>query len=103
MKLKNVLAIVAISAVTAFLSVWAFSRYQQHKYAGIQEPGKLPVNYAGFFSGNNTASDNSFDFTQACATATPAVVHIKTRTKAKQVSNNLPKRNERLASYKIKP
>lgn len=99
MKLKNVLAIVAISAATAFLSVWAFSRYQQYKYAGIQEPGKLPVNYAGFFSGNNTASDNSFDFTQACATATPAVVHIKTRTKAKQASNNLPKRNDPLSDF----
>lgn len=99
MKLKNVLAIVAISAATALLSVWGFGRYQEYRYAGMQEPGKLPVNYAGFFNNNTGAADNSFNFTQACAAATPAVVHIKTRTKAKQVSNNLPKRSDPLSDF----
>lgn len=99
MKLKNVVAIVAISAATALLSVWGFGRYQQYRYAGTQEPGKLPVNYAGFFNNNSGVSDNSFDFTQACATATPAVVHIKTKTKAKQVSNDLPKRSDPFSDF----
>jgi S1-C subfamily serine protease len=57
--------------------------------AGVQNPGKLPVNYAGFFDNDRPA--NSIDFTAASTSATPAVVHIKTKTKARQVTNNLPR------------
>ncbi len=92
MKLKTILAVVGISATTAILSVWGFGEFVKSKYAGTQEPGKLPVNYAGFFDRKGNA-ESTLDFTQACKAATPAVVHIKTRTKAKQVSNNLPKRS----------
>lgn len=91
MKLKNMVAVVGISATTALVSVWGYGKYMQTQYAGVQEPGKLPVNYAGFFGTNAPAT--TVDFTQAALAATPAVVHIKTRTKAKQVSNNLPKRS----------
>ncbi|NCI46899.1 S1C family serine protease [Sediminibacterium soli] len=92
MNLKNIIAVVGISAATAVLSVWGFSKYQQGRYAGIQDGSKLPVNYAGFF-GNNGAPATAVDFTPAATTATPAVVHIKTRTKARQVSNNSSRRN----------
>lgn len=87
MNLKNIFAVVAISATTAVLSVWGYGKFQERQYAGIQESGKLPVNYAGFFGNNNTPGV-VVDFTPAATTATPAVVHIKTRTKARQVSNN---------------
>ena len=36
MKLKNILAIVAISATTAILSVWGYGEVMKFKYAGIQ-------------------------------------------------------------------
>lgn len=81
---KNVLAIVAISGATSIASIWGFGKWMEQQYAGIQESGKLPVNYAGFF--NKGAETASVDFTPAATTATPAVVHIKTRTKAKQVT-----------------
>jgi Do/DeqQ family serine protease len=87
MNLRNIFAVVAISATTAVLSVWGYDKYEQHQFAGIQETGKLPVNYAGFF-GNTGAPATAVDFTPAATSATPAVVHIKTRTKARQVSNN---------------
>jgi serine protease Do len=87
MTFKNILAVVAISATTAIASVWGYGEYKQQQYAGMQESGKLPVNYAGFF-GNNNAPTPVVDFTPAATTATPAVVHIKTKTKARQVSNN---------------
>lgn len=90
MNLKNVLAVVAISASTALLSLVGYSKWMQNKYAGTQEQGKLPVNYAGFF-GNNNAPGGAADFTAAATSATPAVVHIKTKTKARQVSNNQPR------------
>jgi len=91
MKFKNILAVIFISAITALLSVWGYGKWMQYDYAGIQEPGKLPVNYAGYFG--KDGSVGPVDFTQAAMAATPAVVHIKTRTKAKQTSNNLPKRS----------
>jgi len=97
MKLKTILAVVGISASTAILSVWGYSSIIQAKYAGIQEPGKLPVNYAGFFG--KTGAGEPVDFSQAASSATPAVVHIKTRTKAKQVSNNLPKKNNPFGDF----
>lgn len=87
MNLKNILAVVAISAATAVLSVWGYSKLQERQYGGIQESGKLPVNYAGFF-GNKDTPSGLIDFTPAATSATPAVVHIKTKTKARQVSNN---------------
>jgi len=92
MKLKNILLVVAISAATAILSVWGYSTWMNnHSSRGIQQDGKLPVNYAGFFDKGNVPG-GPVDFTAASMAATPAVVHIKTRTKEKQVSNNLPKR-----------
>lgn len=86
MNLKNILAVVAISATTAVLSVWGFSKYNDYQRIGMQEEGKLPVNYAGFFDKNNNIG-SAVDFTPAATSATPAVVHIKTKTKARQVSN----------------
>ena len=90
MKLKSVFLVVLISAATAVLSVWGYGKYVQNEYSDIQTSnGKLPVNYAGFFGTN--APGSTVDFTGAASSATPAVVHIKTRTKARQVTNNLPK------------
>ena len=92
MKLKNILLVVAISATTAILSVWGYGKWvNDHSSATLQQDGKLPVNYAGFFDKNNTPV-GPVDFSAASTAATPAVVHIKTRTKERQVSNNLPKR-----------
>jgi Do/DeqQ family serine protease len=89
MKLKNILLVVVISAATAILSVWGYAKYMERNgsYGMQQESGKLPVNYAGFFDKNNVPV-GPVDFTAASTAATPAVVHIKTRTKEKQVSNN---------------
>ncbi len=90
MKLKNVFLVVLISAATAVLSVWGYGKYIQNDYSDIQTSnGKLPVNYARFFGDKTPGS--TVDFTAAASSATPAVVHIKTKTKARQVTNNLPK------------
>lgn len=89
MKLKNIFLVVLISCTTALASVWGYNRLQNNQTAGIQEPGKLPVNYAGFFDG--TKAGGPVDFTAASTSATPTVVHIKTKTKARQATNNLPR------------
>ena len=84
MNLKNILTIVGVSATTALVSVFGYTKLMQSQYAGIQDNGRIPANYAGFF-GNNAPSNN-VDFTAAATSATPAVVHIKTKTKARQVT-----------------
>jgi len=93
MKMKQLFTTVAISAVTALTVIWGYAKFvkKNNTYAG-QEAGIVPTNYkyAGLFDGNNPPG-GAIDFTIPAATATPAVVHIKTKTNAKQVNNNLPK------------
>lgn len=92
MKLKQVLSTVAISAVTAFAVLWGYGKFMQpHNYAG-QPNSALPSNYkyAGYNENTGLPTAN-IDFTQPAQAALPTVVHIKTKTNAKQVSNNLPR------------
>ena len=89
MKIKNLLLVILISCTTALLSVWSYNKWEKQQFAGQQDAGKLPVNYAGFFDNNSPVG--AVDFTAASTSATPAVVHIKTKTKARQASNNLPR------------
>lgn len=87
MNWKNGLAIMAISATTALASVWCYGKFVEYQHAGTQLSGKIPVNYAGFF-GNNGGGPGPVDFSGAATSATPAVVHIKTRIKAKEIAGN---------------
>lgn len=93
MKLKQVFGSVAISAVTAFAVIAGYSHFSEKdtRIAG-QDAAVLPANYkyVGLNDGNN-APPTPVDFTVPAQAATPAVVHIKTKTNAKQVTNNLPR------------
>ena len=95
MKFKQIFFTVAISAVTALAVMWGYGAYVKNSntYAG-QQAGVMPANYkyAGLFDGNTAPPGGAIDFTAPAEAATPAVVHIKTKTNAKQVSNSLPKR-----------
>lgn len=93
MKLKQVFFTVVISAVTAFAVMWGYGKYmkENNTYAG-QQPGVIPSNYTYTGFGDGKTAPNAIDFTIPAESATPAVVHIKTKTNAKQVNNNLPKR-----------
>jgi serine protease Do len=84
MNFKTVATMVAISATTAIVSVWGVSKFTAYQQAGIQDPSKLPFNYVGF--NNNNTPGVAVDFTPAATTAVPAVVHIKTKTKERQLS-----------------
>lgn len=97
MKLKQILLTVALSAITAFAVIWGYGTYfkNNNTYAG-QQAGVMPSNYkyAGLFDGNTVPPGNTIDFTAPAEAATPAVVHIKTKTNAKQVNNSLPRRQQ---------
>jgi serine protease Do len=92
MKLKQILLIVGISALSAVTSVWIYGKAVRSKNTPFTQTtdGKTPVNYAGFFDGA-TGAGEPIDFTKASAAAVPAVVHIKTRIPAKKISNQLPR------------
>jgi serine protease Do len=81
---KNVLAIIGISACTTLVSVWGFTKWNPIS-SSFENGGKLPANYASFVNGAAPAS--TVDFTPAANAASPAVVHIKTKTNAKKVEN----------------
>jgi len=91
MKWKQLILVVAVSAVSAVSSVWIYGKLS-HQPAGLVQvsDGKLPANYAGFFE-NGSPSGEPVDFTKAAASAVPAVVHIKTKIPAKKISNQLPR------------
>jgi Do/DeqQ family serine protease len=91
MKLKQLLLVVAVSAVSAIGSVWIYSKASRNNASGsIQTAnGNVPVNYAGFFD-NASGAGEPIDFTKAANAAVPAVVHIKTKIAAKKTSNKLP-------------
>jgi Do/DeqQ family serine protease len=91
MKLKQIVAIVLISAVTSVASMWGYDRLIKNNTYVYQpqsrdDSGKVPANYARFEGLNNAPAD----FTLAAEAVIPATVHIKTKAN-RQVSNNLPR------------
>src|SRR5215213_2407585 len=89
MKLKQILLVMGISAVTAVGSVWTYNKFnKQDIVLGTTEKG-VPANYAGFFDGKGVPAEG-VDLTKAANSAVPAVVHIKTKIPAKKLTNNVP-------------
>ena len=89
---KNVLAIMGISALTTIGSMWSYGKLSKTNSA-FENDGRLPSNYANFFNGN--APGTTVDFTPAASTASPAVVHIKTKTNAKKIESNQNQKKQR--------
>ena len=93
MKFKQILFTVLISAVTTLAIAWGYGKYfkTDNSYGG-QVAGAIPSNYkyVGFGNGTNPPPGPA-DFTQPALAATPAVVHIKTKTNARVANNGLPK------------
>jgi Do/DeqQ family serine protease len=93
MKLKQVILTAFISALTTVGLVWGYGKFFKpaESYAG-QQTGVLPSNYKYTgFNENGSGPGGAPDFVQSAEAATPTVVHIKTKTNAKQVSNGLPR------------
>lgn len=92
MRTKNILSTIVISALTALGVIFGYAKFQGNNNPNFQSQFNAPANYkyAGFFKPDGSPSAGPVDFTQAAAAATPAVVHIKTKTNPRQTSNNLP-------------
>ncbi|MEI6190415.1 MAG: trypsin-like peptidase domain-containing protein [Chitinophagia bacterium] len=93
---KNVLTIVGISFLTTVISIWGYSKWLK-PISSFDSNNQLPSNYANFFNGNAPAT--TVDFTPAASSASPAVVHIKTKTNAKRVDANQPKQKNPFSDF----
>lgn len=92
MNLRNVLLTVALSAVTALAVVWGYERFNEPRIAlSGQQTGALPANYKFASLTDGTLPPPGADFTGSAEASLPGVVHIKTKTNARQVTNNLPR------------
>lgn len=95
MKLKQIVAVVLVSAGTTVGTMWGYNRiagnngYYVYDHKG-NDTGKVPANYARFNGLPETSA--VIDFTTAAEAASPATVHIKTKA-TRTVSNNLPRRS----------
>ena len=87
MKIKQVLAVVLLSAGTTLGTIFAFNHFYSSPRTFQSELGKVPANYAGLFDSNKTFGEAPADFTQASQSAVPAVVHITTVIKASSTNN----------------
>jgi serine protease Do len=91
MKGKHILFTIAISALTAFGSLFAYHHFFDNNSTALGSAEKgMPANYAGF-TGGGTGGSEPIDLTKAANAAVPAVVHIKTKIGAKKVSGQLPR------------
>ncbi|RTL60161.1 MAG: PDZ domain-containing protein [Sphingobacteriales bacterium] len=86
MKTRQILFTVIISVITTVASMYFYNKWNASKYSVVNSQGKLPVNYTGYDGGGTTGQPA--DFQSAAQKSVPAVVHIKTKTNPKQVSNN---------------
>ncbi len=87
MTFKKSVAVVLVSAATSVASILGYSTYQQHQelISGVISGNSIFKNAA---YSENAASGSLVDFEQAATKAVPAVVHIKTLIKAKQVAGD---------------
>ncbi len=86
MTFKQSLAVIVVSAATSIGSVWGYARYKQYEPLGSNNPASTIFKNTGYLE--NAADGPMVDFEKAAAKAAPAVVHIKTSRKAKQVAGN---------------
>lgn len=89
MKAKHILLVILISAVTGVGSAYLYGKFNNRSVMSSQ--AQVPVNYAGLFDGGGTPGP--VDFEGAAASATPAVVHIKTKTNPQQTNNTQKRRS----------
>ncbi len=83
MAFKNILTTALVSGVVAVGSVWAFSKYQGTPLSTITQPSTSFAKNVKF--ADNGATVPMVDFEKAATKASPAVVHIRTTMKARQV------------------
>jgi Do/DeqQ family serine protease len=87
MTAKQSFATIAIAASTTLGTIWGYNHYLQNQPSALDTPSTASLFKDASFTGTK-AGDLAVDFEKAATRAVPAVVHIKTLTKAKAA--NMP-------------
>ena len=88
MTLRQSVAVILLSAATTVGSVWGIEKYQQHQLIASDVPASSSIFKNAKYAGENAVSGPMVDFEKAATKAAPAVVHIRTLIKSKQVSGS---------------
>ncbi|MEJ7676708.1 MAG: trypsin-like peptidase domain-containing protein [Segetibacter sp.] len=86
MTLRQSAAVILLSAATTAGSVWGIEKYQQHQQFASDLSASSSIFKNTRYANENAVSGPMVDFEKAATKAAPAVVHIKTLTKSKQVN-----------------
>jgi serine protease Do len=90
MTFKQSIAAVALVAATSVGSIWGFGHYQESRAAADPTPNHSMFKTASY---TEALAADPIDFEKAATKAVPAVVHIRTSAKAKQVAQAPDLRN----------
>ena len=91
MSLRSVFPTVAISAITTLGVLFGYNKINHNSNnPNFQYQSGASSKFTGFPNGSGAPLSAPTDFTQAASGAIPTVVHIKTKTNPKLVSNGLP-------------
>src|SRR3569623_989331 len=83
MKLKSILLVMAISAVTSAVSVCLYGKWMAGKQPITADTIQVPVQHVRFNNNKNAAPT---DFTVAATTSSPAIVHVQAHISRREVS-----------------
>ena len=85
---SRLLPVVLTAALTSVITIFITTHFQKTIPYFSEAPNRhLPVSYAAF-SGDNTIPSGTVNFENAASAAVKAVVHVKTTTKARTVTEN---------------
>lgn len=85
MTFRQSLAVIGVSAATTVGTMAGYNEYQQHQQP-ISDIASSSIFKNTRYTGENAVSGPMADFEKAATKAAPAVVHIRTLTKSKQVA-----------------
>jgi serine protease Do len=85
MTMKQSFAAVMLLAATSVGSIWGYSQWQKENFTLSNAPANVSLFKDASYTGT-PSPDPGINFENAAEKAVPAVVHIKTLTKAKQAS-----------------
>lgn len=96
--MKNFITVVLVSIIVTLATIVVYQHYVFSPVAILNAEQRLPTNYASFSENvtDHSSVNACCDFSDAATAATPAVVHIKTKTKAKQVTQNNNKQQRKM-------
>ncbi|MEO5891482.1 MAG: trypsin-like peptidase domain-containing protein [Ferruginibacter sp.] len=98
MTTKQWIGVILVSAATSVGSFWGAGKYKEAMHPELNSTasvsGAANTRYAGYSSGDNTVP--LVDFEMPATKAAPAVVHIRTVTRARQVAGNTSPQNNPL-------